>query len=98
MSLQSVAMGTKSREVIWGTRMMGAEIRAKGAREAAKAAKETDRTEAEVWSIRVEGYGGPAQPSPTIEQCLRGGLGRCTPSADRGTLDRVLPVAASEAG
>ena len=27
------------------------------------------------WSVRMEGYGGPAQPSPTIGQCLYGGLG-----------------------
>jgi hypothetical protein len=26
------------------------------------------------WSIQMEGYGGPAQPSPTIAQCLNGGL------------------------
>jgi hypothetical protein len=32
-----------------------------------------DRAEAEAWSIRMEGYGGPAQPSPTIGQCLNGG-------------------------
>ena len=54
---------------------MGADIRAKGAREAAdKAVQEADRAEAEAWSIRMEGYGGPAQPSPTIAQCLNGGL------------------------
>jgi hypothetical protein len=32
------------------------------------------RAEAEAWSIQMEGYGGPAQPSPTIAQCLNGGL------------------------
>jgi hypothetical protein len=69
-------MSTKSREVIWGGRIMGADIRAKSAREEArKAAREADRAEAEAWSIRMEGYGGPAQPSPTIGQCLNGGLG-----------------------
>ena len=26
-------------------------------------------------TIQMEGYGGPAQPSPTIGQCLNGGLG-----------------------
>jgi hypothetical protein len=68
-------MSTKSREVIWGGRIMGAEMRARGAREAAqKAGREADRAEAEAWSIRMEGYGGPAQPSPTIAQCLNGGL------------------------
>lgn len=68
-------MSTKSPEVIWGGQIMGAEIRAKRAREVAeKAAREADRAEAEAWSLRMEGYGGPAQPSPTIGQCLRGRL------------------------
>jgi hypothetical protein len=35
----------------------------------------SDRAEAEAWSIRMEGFGGPAQPSPTIAQCLNGGYG-----------------------
>jgi hypothetical protein len=57
---------TKSREVIWGGQILGANIRAEGAREEAhKAVKAADRAEAEAWSIRMEGYGGPAQPSPT---------------------------------
>jgi hypothetical protein len=55
---------------------MGARIRAQGAREAArKAAREADRAEAEAWSIQMEGYGGPAQPSSTIGQCISGGYG-----------------------
>jgi hypothetical protein len=70
------AMSTKSREVIWGSRIMGAKIRAQGARdEAIKAVRVADRAEAEAWSVRMEGYGGPAQPSPTIAQCVNGGLG-----------------------
>jgi len=70
------AMSTKSREVIFGSRIRGAKIRAEGAREEAiKAVREADRAEAEAWSIRMEGYGGPAQPSPTIGQCLNGGYG-----------------------
>ena len=76
-------------------------MRAETAREPAKeAVRKADRAEAEAWSIRMEGYGGPAQPSPTIGQCLNGGLGwlevecnRCKtraafhsmPSADRAT-------------
>jgi hypothetical protein len=69
-------VGTKSREVIFGSRIRGAKIRAEGAREeAVKAVRATDRAEAEAWSIRMEGYGGPAQPSPTIAQCLNGGYG-----------------------
>src|ERR1700716_3757203 len=55
---------------------MGAKIRARGAREAAqKAAREADRAEAYARSLRMGGYGGPAQPSPTIAQCLNGGYG-----------------------
>src|ERR1700710_2731741 len=69
-------MSTKSREVIWGSRIMGAKVRAETARETAtKATRAADRAEAEAWSVRMEGYGGPAQPSPTIGQCINGGLG-----------------------
>ena len=69
-------MSTKKRESIWGGRIMGADIRAQAAREPAqKAIREADRAEAEAWSARMEGYGGPAQPSPTIGQCINGGLG-----------------------
>src|SRR3979411_1863884 len=68
-------MSTKSREVIFGSWIRGAKIRAEGAREEAiKAVGAADRAEAAAWSIRMEGYGGPAQPSPTIGQCLDGGL------------------------
>jgi hypothetical protein len=68
------AMGSKSREVIYGGRIIGAKLRAEGAREAAqKAVREADRAAAELWSIQMEAYGGPAQPSPTIAQCLDGG-------------------------
>jgi len=68
-------MSTKSRQVIYGGQIIGAKIRAEDARQAAqKTAREADRAEAEAWSIRMEGYGGPAQPSPTIGQCISGGL------------------------
>jgi hypothetical protein len=69
-------MSTKNREVIWGGRIMGADLRAETARQnARKAARAADRAEAEAWAVRMEGYGGPAQPSPTIGQCLNGGYG-----------------------
>src|ERR1700732_5281948 len=69
-------MSTKSRQSIFGGPIIGAKIRATHAREVAnKALREADRAEAEAWSIRMEGYGGPAQPSPTIAQCIHGGLG-----------------------
>jgi hypothetical protein len=62
-------MSSKSREVIWGGRIMGADVHAKAAREIAqKAIREADRA-ADAWSVRMVGYGGPAQPSPTIAQC-----------------------------
>jgi hypothetical protein len=55
---------------------MGADMRAQTARQQAKkAARTADRAESEAWSVRMEGYGGPAQPSPTIGQCLNGGYG-----------------------
>ena len=37
--------------------------------------READRAEAYAWSLRMEGFGGPAQLSPTIGQCLNGGYG-----------------------
>jgi hypothetical protein len=67
-------MSTKSREVISGGQIAGAKIRADAARKrAAEAVRAADRADAEAWSVRMEGYGGPAQPSPTIGQCLNGG-------------------------
>lgn len=67
---------TKSRDVIWGNRLKAAKADAEHARKRAfEAAREADRAEALAWSIRMEGYGGPAQPSPTIAQCLNGGYG-----------------------
>jgi hypothetical protein len=52
-------MTRKSRQVIYGSRIMRAKMHA----------------EAEAWSIQMVGYDGPAQPSPTIAQCLNGGYG-----------------------
>jgi hypothetical protein len=60
---------------------------------ARKAAREADRAEAEAWSIRMEGYGGPAQPSPTIGQCLNGGLGWLEVECNRCKTQASLPLA-----
>src|ERR1700681_3324865 len=69
-------MGTKSREVIWGSTIRGAKMSAETARQRAReAAREADRAEAYAWSVQMEGYGGAAQPSPPIGQCLNGGPG-----------------------
>jgi hypothetical protein len=69
-------MSTKSRQVIWGGRVGAAKINAESAHERAKeAAREADAAECLLWSEQMEGFGGPAQPSPTIAQCLNGGYG-----------------------
>src|SRR5437879_4609933 len=86
-------MNTKSREVIWGSRDLGAKMRAEAAREAAsKANREADRAEAEAWSVRMEGFGGPAQPSPTIGQCIHGGLGWLEVECNRCKTRASLPL------
>jgi hypothetical protein len=54
-------MSTKTREVIWGSRIMGAKMRAEAAlREARKAARAADRAEAEAMVGPHGRYGGPA--------------------------------------
>jgi hypothetical protein len=86
-------MSTKSREVIYGGRIIGARIRAEGAREAAqKAVREADRAAAELWSIQMEGFGGPAQPSPTIGQCLNGGYGWLQVKCHRCESEASIPL------
>jgi hypothetical protein len=87
------SMSTKSREVIYGGRIIGAKIRAEGAREAAKkAVREADRAAAELWSIQMEAYGGPAQPSPTIGQCLNGGYGWLQVKCHRCETEASIPL------
>src|SRR3954447_14878839 len=86
-------MSTKSREVIWGSRIRGAKMHAEHGREAAlKAVREADRAEAAAWSVRMEGYGGPAQPAPTIGQCLNGGLGWLEVECNRCKTRASLPL------
>jgi hypothetical protein len=68
-----MSMSTKSRQTIYGGSNYGRERAESARKRTAEAARETDRAEAE--SIQMEGYGGPAQPSPTIGQCLNGGYG-----------------------
>ena len=82
-------MGGPTRRRIFGDRVSGAKISAVFARERArKAAREADAAECLLWSEQMEGFGGPAQPSPTIAQCLNGGyrwLGAC-PNSGCSTL------------
>src|ERR1700732_2815544 len=85
-------MSTRSRQTIYGGAIMGAKIRAECAKQAAKKAiREADRAEAEAWSIRMEGFGGPAQPSPTIGQCLNGGLGWLQVKCHRCKTEASIP-------
>jgi hypothetical protein len=59
---------------------------------AVEAAREADRAEAEAWSIRMERYGGPAQPSPTIGQCINGGLGWLEVECNRCETKASIPL------
>ena len=86
-------MSTKSRETAFGGRIIGAQIRAEAARRRAQeATRKADRAEAEAWSIRMEALGGPAQPSPTIAQCLNGGLGWLEVECNRCKTRASLPL------
>ncbi|MFH0299809.1 hypothetical protein AAFX91_21760 [Bradyrhizobium sp. 31Argb] len=60
-------MGTKSRETIYG-----ASVRA-AAEQAAEARKQADRLACQAWNKRMLAFQGPAQPSPTLGDCLNAG-------------------------
>jgi len=62
-------MGTKSREVIYGSTIRVSAQRAKEAR------KKADVLACEAWIFRMLGYNGPAQPSPTLSDALNAGYG-----------------------
>jgi len=67
-------MGGKSRERLWGERVRAARGRATMARGQADAAiRAADAAACQLWSAQMEGFGGPAQPSPTIGQALNAG-------------------------
>src|SRR6266700_351678 len=86
-------MNSKSRQRIYAGRIIGAQMRADRAREAARRAiREADRAEAEAWSIRMESHGGPAQPSPTLAQCLNGGLAFLEVECNRCNTRASLPL------
>ena len=56
-------IGTQLRERIWGGALIGADIRARAAREEASAAiRAAERAEA--WSIRMEGLADRRSPRP----------------------------------
>lgn len=61
--------------------------------QAAKAIRERDAAESLLWSEQMEGYGGPAQPSPTIGQCLNGGYGWLEVKCHRCQKQVSIPLA-----
>ena len=59
-------------QVIWGGQVRAAKMNAESARQRAKeAACEADRAEAYAWSLRMEGFGGPAQRNPPVRAAFR---------------------------
>jgi hypothetical protein len=61
------AMGSRSRETIYG-----ASVRA-AAERAAEARKQADRLSCEAWNKRMLAFKGPAQPSPALGDALNAG-------------------------
>ena len=57
-----------SKERQWGETIRHAEQRARETRSTA------DVAACDAWNYRMEGYGGPAQPSPPIEDALNAGF------------------------
>ena len=85
-------MGGRSRDRIFGDKLRAAQIQRKAAEdEARKADDRMVAAECEIWSAQMEGYGGPAQPSPTIAQALRAGYFflevKCHRCDHRGAVD-----------
>src|SRR6185369_14151728 len=78
-------MSTKSRQVIWGGRIMGAQIRAQGAREAAKkAAREADRA-----GLRMEVLAGERVTGAEI---ARARVGRRSRKCTKATAESRAPI------
>ena len=63
------AMGTKSRDRLYGSAVRIAAERAAAAR------KEADKLACDAWNKRMLGFRGPAQPSPTLGDALNAGYG-----------------------
>jgi hypothetical protein len=86
-------MGGPGRHRIFGDRVRGARIGAQHARlQAREAARAADAAECLLWSEQMEGFGGPAQPSPTIAQCLNGGYGWLEVMCHRCEIRASLPL------
>jgi len=86
-------MSTRSREVIFGSRIRGARIRAEGAREEAiRAVREADRAEAEagrsVWRVTAGRRSRPRRSA----QCLNGGYGWLQVKCHRGETEASISL------
>lgn len=67
-------MGGKTHHRIYADRVGAAKVHLEFAQGELKKAKlEVDRATCRLWSERMEGFGGPAQPSPTIGQAVASG-------------------------
>jgi hypothetical protein len=60
-------MSTRSRQSLYGSSIAASAERAKEAR------KKADQLACHAWNLRMLGYKGPAQPSPTIGDALNAG-------------------------
>jgi hypothetical protein len=60
-------MGSISKERLWGATVAAAAEKAREARRVA------DKLAVEAWNVRMKGYGGPVQPSPTMGEALNAG-------------------------
>jgi hypothetical protein len=60
-------MGTKSREIMYGSTIRASAQKAKVAR------READKLACVAWNYRMLGYQGPAQPSPTLGDAINAG-------------------------
>jgi hypothetical protein len=85
-------MGGRSRDRIFGDKLRAAQIQLRTAEgEAREADARIAAAECEIWSAQMEGYGGPAQPSPTLAQALAAGYFflevKCHRCEHRGAVD-----------
>jgi hypothetical protein len=86
-------MGGPTSRRIFGDRVGGARIRAVHARERAReAAGDAEAAECLLRSEQMEGFGGPAQPAPTIAQCLNGGYGWLQVKCHRCEISASIPL------
>jgi hypothetical protein len=86
-------MGGKTRERLWGDRVRAARVRAEHAhRQAKEAQRAADAAACQLWSEQMEGFGGPAQPSPTIAQALNAGYGFLEVQCKRRETRTTVPL------